>query len=42
MRTQIHDVGGPGAVSEATLFQQARAGCSASLNALMDRHAGLV
>ena len=42
MRTQTHEVGGPGPVSEATLFQQARAGCSASLNALMDRHDGLV
>ncbi len=42
MRTQTHEAGGPGLVSEATLFQQARAGCSASLNALMDRHDGLV
>ncbi len=42
MRTQTHEAGGPGAVSEATLFQQARAGCSTSLNGLMDRHAGLV
>ena len=42
MRTQTHEVGGPGLVSEATLFQQARAGCSAGLDALMDRHDGLV
>jgi len=42
MRTQTHEVGGPGSVSEATLFQQARAGCSARLNALMDHHDGLV
>ncbi|MCK4451577.1 MAG: hypothetical protein KAX26_13410, partial [Anaerolineae bacterium] len=42
MHTQTHEAGGPGAVSEATLFQQARAGCSASLNTLMDRHDGLV
>ncbi len=42
MRTQIHDVGGPGIASEATLFQQAQAGRSDSLNALMTRHDGLV
>ena len=35
-------VGGPGSVSEATLFGQAQAGCSDSLNALMARHDGLV
>ena len=33
---------GSGAVSEATLFQQAQAGCQDSLNALMARHEGLV
>ncbi len=42
MRTQTHEAGGPDSDSEATLFQQARAGCSVSLNALMDRHDGLV
>jgi len=42
MRTQIHEVGGSGTVSEATLFQQAQAGCSTSLNELMARHDGLV
>ena len=42
MRTQIHDVGGPGIASEATLFQQAQAGRSDSLNASMTRHDGLV
>jgi len=42
MRTQTHEACGPGADSEATLFQQARAGCSVSLNALMERHDGLV
>lgn len=42
MRTQTHEAGGPGADSEATLFQQARAGCSVSLNVLMGRHGGLV
>jgi len=42
MRAQIHDVGGPGVVSEATLFQQAQAGCSASLNGPMACHEGLV
>jgi RNA polymerase sigma factor (sigma-70 family) len=30
------------AVSEATLFQQAQAGCRVSLNALMARHDGLI
>jgi len=42
MCTQTHAAGDPGPVSEATLFQQARAGCPASLNALMHRHDGLV
>jgi RNA polymerase sigma factor (sigma-70 family) len=42
MRTQTHEVDGPGLGSEATLFQQARAGCSTSLNTLIDRHDGLV
>jgi len=40
----IHNqaMGGLGALSEATLFQQAQAGCPDSLNALMIRHDGLV
>jgi RNA polymerase sigma factor (sigma-70 family) len=42
MSTQTYEVGGPGRVSEATLFRQARAGCSVSLNKLMARHDGLV
>jgi RNA polymerase sigma factor (sigma-70 family) len=42
MYVQSHAAGGPGSASEATLFQQARAGCSVSLNALMARHDGLV
>jgi len=42
MRTQTHEAGGPGVVSEATLFQQAQAGYSASLNALVAHHEGLV
>ena len=42
MRTQTHKVGGPSSTTEATLFQQAQAGCTASLNALMERHDGLV
>jgi len=42
MRAQTYEVGGLGSVSEATLFQQARAGCSVSLNTLMTRHDGLV
>lgn len=28
MSTQTYETGGPGRVSEATLFQQAQAGCS--------------
>jgi RNA polymerase sigma factor (sigma-70 family) len=42
MYVQTQAAGGPGSASGATLFQQARAGCSASLNALMARHDGLV
>ena len=42
MCVRIHEAGGPGPAAEATLFQQARAGCSVSLNALMVRHDGLV
>lgn len=42
MRTQTRDVGGPGVVSEAALFQRAQAGCSDSLNTLMAHHDGLV
>jgi RNA polymerase sigma factor (sigma-70 family) len=34
--------GGFGVIAEATLFQQAQAGCAASLNQLMARHDGLV
>lgn len=33
---------GPGSVPEATLFEQAQAGCQDSLNTLMARHEGLV
>jgi hypothetical protein len=33
--------GGLGSDFEATLFQQAQAGCAASLNRLMTRHDGL-
>lgn len=42
MSTQTHKVGGPSSSTEATQFQQAQAGCSASLNELMERHDGLV
>ena len=42
MCTQTHEVGGPSSTTEATLFQQAQAGCSTSLNELMERHDGLV
>ena len=42
MRTQTHKVGGPSSTTEATQFQQAQAGCSTSLNALMEHHDGLV
>lgn len=40
----IHNqaMGGPGALSEAALFQRAQAGCPDSLNRLMARHDGLV
>jgi len=40
----IHNraMGGPGALSEAALFQRAQAGWPDSLNALMRRHDGLV
>ncbi len=40
----IHNqaMGGPGALSEAALFQRAQAGCPDSLNVLMARHDGLV
>jgi hypothetical protein len=40
----IHNqaMGGPGALSEAALFQRAQAGCPDSLNALMIHHDGLV
>ena len=42
MCVRTHEAGGPGPASEATLFRQAQAGCSVSLNALMARHDGLV
>ena len=42
MRIPSRAVGGPGAISEATLFRQAQAGCLDSLNRLMARHEGLV
>lgn len=42
MRTQTHKVGGPSSTTEATQFQQAQAGCCASLNELMEHHDGLV
>ena len=42
MRIPSRVVGGPGSISEATLFQQAQAGCLDSLNRLMERHEGLV
>ena len=42
MSTQTHEMGGPSSITEATRFQQAQAGCSASLNELMERHDGLV
>jgi RNA polymerase sigma factor (sigma-70 family) len=40
MRTKYPTAGGPD-ISEATLFQQAQAGCPQSLNRLMARHDGL-
>lgn len=42
MSTQTHKVGGPNSTTEATRFQQAQAGCPASLNELMECHDGLV
>jgi len=42
MCTQTREEGGPGCTTEATLFQQAQAGCRTSLNELMTRHDGLV
>ena len=42
MRIPSRAVGGPGSISEATLFRQAQAGCRDSLNRLMARHEGLV
>ena len=42
MSTQTHKVGGPSSTTEAARFKQAQAGCSASLNTLMERHDGLV
>jgi RNA polymerase sigma factor (sigma-70 family) len=42
MRSRTQAVGGPGPTPEATLFQQAQAGCRDSLNLLMARHEGLV
>jgi len=37
-----HEADGPGSATGATLFHQAQAGCSGSLNALMASHDGLV
>ena len=42
MSTQSHKASGPSSTTEATLFQQAQAGCSTSLDKLMERHDGLV
>ena len=42
MYVRTHEAGGPSAATEATLFRQAQAGCSVSLNILMARHDGLV
>jgi RNA polymerase sigma factor (sigma-70 family) len=42
MHIYNHTLSGHDTISEATLFQQAQAGCRASLNALMARHDGLV
>jgi RNA polymerase sigma factor (sigma-70 family) len=42
MHIHNHTMGGHSTVSEATLLQQAQAGCPDSLNALMIRHDGLV
>jgi RNA polymerase sigma factor (sigma-70 family) len=37
-----NEAGGPGRDPETTLFEQAQAGCPASLNELLQRHEGLV
>ena len=42
MHTHSQAMGGPDALSEATLFQRAQSGCPDSLNVLMARHDGLV
>jgi RNA polymerase sigma factor (sigma-70 family) len=42
MHIHNHTLSGHSTISEVTLFQQAQAGCRASLNALMTRHDGLV
>jgi len=42
MTKEHEESSGLGEPSEATLFRQAQAGCRDSLNALMERHAGLV
>ena len=42
MHIYNHTLSGHDTVSEATSFQQAQAGCRASLNALMAHHDGLV
>ncbi len=42
MHNQIQAVDGLGGVTEAVLFEQAQAGCRASLNQLMSRHERLV
>jgi RNA polymerase sigma factor (sigma-70 family) len=42
MCTKSQKAGGPSSTTEATQYQQAQAGCSASLNKLMERHDGLV
>lgn len=42
MHIHNHTLSGHETVSEATLFQQAQAGCRASLNVLMAHHDGLV
>jgi len=42
MYVRADEAGGPGPATEATLFRQAQAGCSVSLNALMAHHDGLV
>jgi DNA-directed RNA polymerase sigma subunit (sigma70/sigma32) len=42
VHNQIQAVDGLSGVAEAVLFEQAQAGCRASLNQLMSRHEGLV